>query len=587
MTKQDGVADGGLNALEFFLRQPDAIMEANILDVLRRYVADGGQPPTVVEYLSENYVGYAQMASLVVSWTRMLDEVQAAAEDRPQAEFEHDEASFLRELVKQKFEPDKFAGVFTRGGSGPPRWLDGLLQDRAGRQLVYELSAAHRGCLLLNYAIQKVLRAGHEGEVAGVGASLASYFGVFHRLLANRLREVPGAAAPRLSTLAAELQETCCGGEHTYAHAQQMLTALGRHPHGARFRRLAQELEAHATASAGPVVWQMARWFSPQDHRRGRAEAAAAVCDLLTAAAAADRSGLRSGVGRLHALYMDAEPPPVDVIRHPKVIEALLYGVFARGSPLGADKDAYVAVLAMAAAAVDDRPAGWLDTADVEPTAAALRQALSLAHSASTNGNYGPREQARAEAAAACPVAAAGLVRCMRPELGGAMFWRGHHGSGVPAYVRALALIIPAQPLLHAQIVGVLADALRGVGNARPDAARALLGLALALLTAGQTGAVLAAAERWARGADPSLVRHFVFGALDVAAPPYSPEFAASLIRLMQGSGVRRSRSGVRDSKVIARLEDFAAACAQVRFKPPLSTREAAFLQELQTERMF
>lgn len=43
--------------------------------------------------------GYAQMASLVVSWTRMLDEVQATAEDRPQAEFEHDEAHFLRVCV--------------------------------------------------------------------------------------------------------------------------------------------------------------------------------------------------------------------------------------------------------------------------------------------------------------------------------------------------------------------------------------------------------------------------------------------------------------------------------------------------------
>ena len=35
--------------------------------------------------------------------------------------------------------------------------------------------------------------------------------------------------------------------------------------------------------------------------------------------------------------------------------------------------------------------------------------------------------------------------------------------------------------------------------------------------------------------------------------------------RLMQGSGVRRSRSGVRDGKVIARLEEFAGACAQAR----------------------
>ena len=161
---------------------------------------------------AQGVAGYAQMASLVVSWTRMLDDVQATAEDRPQTEFEHDEAHFLRvctgcllpacrltptfhalesqqavsrrhclerplalpvtcmwgpaaelpcickagrlwlislpavpavatghscafhmqELVKQKFEPEMFAGVFSRGGSGPPRWLDGLLQDRCG-----------------------------------------------------------------------------------------------------------------------------------------------------------------------------------------------------------------------------------------------------------------------------------------------------------------------------------------------------------------------------------------------------------------------------------------------------------------------
>ncbi len=41
------------------------------------------------------------------------------------------------------------------------------------------------------------------------------------------------------------------------------------------------------------------------------------------------------------------------------------------------------------------RPEGWLDTADVAPTAAALRQALALAASAAADGNFGPREQAR------------------------------------------------------------------------------------------------------------------------------------------------------------------------------------------------
>lgn len=35
----------------------------------------------------------------------------------------------------------------------------------------------------------------------------------------------------------------------------------------------------------------------------------------------------------------------------------------------------------------------------------------------------------------------------------------------------------------------------------------------------------------WARAADPSLVRYFVFGVLAAVAPPYSSYFASSLLR--------------------------------------------------------
>ncbi len=37
-------------------------------------------------------------------------------------------------------------------------WLDGLLADSRGRKLIYELSAAHRNSLLLNFAIQKIMK---------------------------------------------------------------------------------------------------------------------------------------------------------------------------------------------------------------------------------------------------------------------------------------------------------------------------------------------------------------------------------------------------------------------------------------------
>ena len=46
-----------LNALEAFLREDDAVMELNILSVLKRYISDRGNPATVVELLSDNHQG--------------------------------------------------------------------------------------------------------------------------------------------------------------------------------------------------------------------------------------------------------------------------------------------------------------------------------------------------------------------------------------------------------------------------------------------------------------------------------------------------------------------------------------------------
>ena len=91
-----------------------------------------------------------------------------------------------------------------------------ILLFREGRQLIYDLSTQHRNCLLLNYAIQRILKAGHEDEVASVGSSLASYFGVFHRLMANRLKEVPQADGPRLEKLAAELKVSDAAGSRLH-----------------------------------------------------------------------------------------------------------------------------------------------------------------------------------------------------------------------------------------------------------------------------------------------------------------------------------------------------------------------------------
>ena len=55
--------------------------------------------------------------------------------------------------------------------------------------------------------------------------------------------------------------------------------------------------------------------------------------------------------------------------------------------------------------------------------------------------------------------------------------------------------------------------------------------------------------------------------------------------RLMQVGAVKRSRVNVRDGLSAQQLEDFAAACRDVKFRPPLSDKQAALLRELQPER--
>jgi hypothetical protein len=63
-----------------------------------------------------------------------------------------------QEFVRSRFDAERVADVFVVRQGKPPPWLEGLTADPRGRTLVYGLSAAHHNCLLLNFAIQKILK---------------------------------------------------------------------------------------------------------------------------------------------------------------------------------------------------------------------------------------------------------------------------------------------------------------------------------------------------------------------------------------------------------------------------------------------
>uniref|UniRef100_A0A383VL51 Uncharacterized protein n=1 Tax=Tetradesmus obliquus TaxID=3088 RepID=A0A383VL51_TETOB len=383
--------DAVLAELEAQLRAPDSILEPGVLDLLKDYLRAGGKPQAAIEDLSENYCGYAQMCNVMCEWLEIADvrtssskhgssggaraaagPSSAAAAGGGGAAGEADggvpdEFTLLSELAKERFDAARFLGVFRRGH---PEWLNELIADRRGRQLIYELSAAHRNSLLLNYAIQRILKQGHEEEVALVGGSLASYFEVYHRLLATRLAAAARATTSKqLAQIAAEIAESCVASQHTYVHAQQLLAAAASWPGGGVFRRLGQEVEAAAVAQhGGTKVYQLQPLLVPLAASPEERRAVGLVSEVLTrtapslpggatsssqssaggagsasnpARAAAQLTQVAQQLRQLLQLYTQQQEQQqqqqvvlsVQPLQHPRLMQLMLSGMFALDGP--------------------------------------------------------------------------------------------------------------------------------------------------------------------------------------------------------------------------------------------------------------
>ena len=119
--------------------------------------------------------GFAAMASLACDWLRAVSEPArpaAASPDAPAApppqqqqlaagghaaahrEGEaHDEAFFLRDMVRQRFDPGAFAGIFSSGGGGAPRWLSALIADEGAHCMLCMM----RFACCATHAVQRTL----------------------------------------------------------------------------------------------------------------------------------------------------------------------------------------------------------------------------------------------------------------------------------------------------------------------------------------------------------------------------------------------------------------------------------------------
>ena len=103
-----------------------------------------------------------------------------------------------------------------------------LVSDR-GRAVLFSLAEAHPNCLLITIAIQHAWQHGHADEVRALGPAAASYFSIFHELLAERLALIAaGDDEDRGMGAVDVIKRACTQSLATYLFAQMMLADLAR-----------------------------------------------------------------------------------------------------------------------------------------------------------------------------------------------------------------------------------------------------------------------------------------------------------------------------------------------------------------------
>ena len=243
-----------------------------------------------------------------------------------------DEMWFLERLIRRKFDPRRVDAA-----KGRPAWMQRLLVSDRGRAVLFSLAEAHPNCLLITIAIQHAWQHGHADEVRALGPAAASYFSIFHELLAEHFTALIAAGddEDRRAGAIDVIKRACTQSLATYLFAQMMLADLARGgdaglPGGGSSKavsalasRVSRELEGAAAATHGSsTVRKIAPLLAESD---ADAAATAVAGDLLLTTEEERRrrgtEGKAAGVApplprgilkKLHALYVDDSTPPRD-----------------------------------------------------------------------------------------------------------------------------------------------------------------------------------------------------------------------------------------------------------------------------------
>ncbi|EKX43960.1 hypothetical protein GUITHDRAFT_163694 [Guillardia theta CCMP2712] len=238
------------------LQRGDSVMEPKAFEDLKACLLAGQEPSMLVEQLSDNYHGYAQMANLLCEWHCFLGDDRRAVD--------REVRGYLKSMIIKHFGLEQI----DLQQISNPRWLEQMIQDPEWRDLIYELSEQFPSSLLISFAMERISQqVGLEAEKAGA-ESASSKLKIFNSVLKETLADMTNGKEVMPEDLEA-LKSLICHSEHTFVY----VVAL--------FRQLAMK---HKGEFQEECLLRLSEEIRVEIAKRGKGRQAEAFCNAITGA---------------------------------------------------------------------------------------------------------------------------------------------------------------------------------------------------------------------------------------------------------------------------------------------------------------
>ncbi|EGC30354.1 TH1 family protein [Dictyostelium purpureum] len=508
---------------EELLQIPDSIMSVDASTLMKDYISASGSPHDVIRFLSESYRGYAQMCNLICYWSK----IAGIPEEQTQTQF----ANHLKEVIINKFDPKVADEIFT-SYTTMPTWLDEMISDSRWRSLIYLLSEEHKNSLMLNFIIQRISDAGYQNEIASLSTA-STYYSVFNKVLFDSLAQLITLDEISFRQALDDFKKACCSHQHTYLYAQATIQNLIKNnPNAYNLKRISQELELEAIKK-NKIAQKISLMMSDISQYP---LIASSISSLLMS-----NTTTTGDIIKLYNEYTKPNPPPVDFLRYPNLLELLLNDLFCPGKNIQSQHKSKWIHLITYSICVNNQ--GKKDSSFND-----IVRAIEVVHSICQSNPLGSELQSAVPLLKEhldLPIISMGIMQWIKHNLTDTTNLSSYNTLCVPIYLDFLRDIVIRHPLHRSVVLNILASHFEVEAQDLESLAilemrKNVIDNIVYLFSCGYVIPVLDTIEQWAPKIDPSLTRYFINQVLDIIEPPYSTTFMdkmKSIIKIINPSG--------------------------------------------------